>query len=70
MMNMECPICGKECEGMTFTEYEADFNQVAEFVYKELIERGYAPIYDDVVTFLDIVHIYMTELGANVDDES
>jgi hypothetical protein len=60
---MECPICGKECEQVDFEIiiHEADFDDVAEYVFKRLVEKGYAINFDDINMILDIVQEYMME---------
>jgi formylmethanofuran dehydrogenase subunit B len=66
MMNMECPVCGKECEDMTIISHEAEFVDVADHVFRTLIERGYAVSYDNINMILDIIHDFM--MGC--DDET
>ncbi|CAB4142376.1 hypothetical protein UFOVP451_13 [uncultured Caudovirales phage] len=68
---MDCPICGKECDqiDIEIVIHEADFDDVAEYVFKRLVEKGYAINFDDINMILDIVQEYMMEYGENDNDE-
>jgi hypothetical protein len=68
---MECPICGKECEQLDYevVVHEADFDDITDYVFKRLVEKGYAVNFDDIIMVLDIVQDYMLESGISGDDE-
>jgi hypothetical protein len=66
---MECPVCGKDCEDLTLIKYEADFEDLADHVFKTLVEKGYAASYDNINMLLEIIYNYMTEFGENDIDE-
>jgi hypothetical protein len=68
---MECPICGSDCENLNveIVMHEADFDDVAEYVFKKLIDKGYVVNYDDINMILDIVQEYMVNEDVINDDE-
>jgi hypothetical protein len=62
-MNMECPICGNDCENLVITEYETPFEDIANHLFNRLIEKGYAVNYDNINMILEIIHEYMIQYG-------
>jgi hypothetical protein len=68
---MECPICGKDCEGnFEIVEvYSAPMEDMADYLFDRLIEKGYAVSYDNINMILDLIHNYMVENGDVYDDE-
>lgn len=69
---MECPICGKDCEDLKieFVEvYSAPMEDMADYLFNELVKRGYAANFDDVNMILDLVHNYMIENGDAYNDD-
>jgi hypothetical protein len=67
---MECPICGKECDQITVLEiYTTPAEDIADYLFKTLIDKGYAVSYDHLNLILDLIDQYMRENGAFLDDE-
>jgi len=68
---MECPICGKECDGEfeIIEVYSTPTEDMADYLFDKLIEKGYAISYDNINMILDLIHNYMIENGERVDDD-
>jgi hypothetical protein len=68
---MECPICGKECEG----EFEiievrsTPMEDIADYLFRRLIDNGYAVNYDNINMILDMINEYMLENGDVYSDD-
>ncbi|CAB4143885.1 hypothetical protein UFOVP453_7 [uncultured Caudovirales phage] len=72
---MECPICGSQCEEIhvTVVEYPnkaVNFEDLANYLFTTLIDKGYAVNYDDINMILDIIDEYMIIGGEEENDET
>jgi hypothetical protein len=54
-------VCGKESEETLFYTIQIDGNDLADYVFDQLISKGFAPKMKEVNMILDIVDDYMTK---------
>jgi|SanBayMetagenome_1026888.scaffolds.fasta_scaffold00016_15 hypothetical protein len=68
---MECPICGKDCEG----EFEVievrstPMEDMADYLFEGLIEKGYVVNYDNINMILEMINDYMMQNGDVYTDD-
>lgn len=66
---MECPICGSENDKIEFIEvYTTPMEDIADYLFKSLLEKGHVVSYDNINLILDLIDVYMRENGAFIDD--
>ena len=55
---MECPVCGKQTE-MSIMTVQVDGDDLVDYIFEKLVEKGFAPTPKEINTILDIVDEYM-----------
>jgi formate dehydrogenase maturation protein FdhE len=71
-MDKKCPVCGSHCEDIDLDfikVVEIDADDLADFVFDELVSKGYAPKMKEINTILTLVDEYMVKGVLDIEED-